>query len=103
MPYTVFSTSHTKALMPTSSFIESIFFTFSSKVSIMLSSTIARRLLFISGQACVPVSDGGLRIPVNWRGRERIETRNESVRVRVNFGGVRPEDCRLYVVYFATE
>jgi hypothetical protein len=56
-----------------------------------------------SGKACIPVTDGGLRIPVKWRDRERVETREGSVRVRVNFGGIRPEDCRMYTVYVASE
>lgn len=56
-----------------------------------------------SGDACIPVTDGGLRIPVKWQGRQQVESPRASVRIRVNFGGIRPEDCRLYAVYVTTD
>ncbi len=54
-----------------------------------------------TGDAVVPVRDGGLRIPVRWAGRERIEPTTGPFRIRVEFGGLRPEDARLYAVYTA--
>ena len=41
----------------------------------------------------------GLAQPITWQGRDVIDGVTEAIRVRVNFGGVRPEDVRLYAVY----
>ena len=43
-------------------------------------------------------TESGLRVPVSWRDRPTIET-DSPVRVKVNFGGLRPEDIRVYAVY----
>ena len=54
-----------------------------------------------SGDDCLPVTEPGLRQPVRWRGRDTIEGLDRPVRVRVNWEGVRPEDARLFALYFA--
>ena len=41
----------------------------------------------------------GLAQAVAWRGRDVIDGVTGPIRVRVDFGGVRPEDVRLYAVY----
>ncbi len=41
----------------------------------------------------------GLAQPIAWRDHDVIEAVTGPVRVRVDFGGVRPEDVRLYAVY----
>jgi hypothetical protein len=52
-----------------------------------------------SGDDCIPLKKPGLREPVRWRGGEQIKASDQPVRVRVNFEGVRLEDCRLYAIY----
>ena len=41
----------------------------------------------------------GLAQLITWQGRDVIDGVTGPIRVRVNFGGVRPEDVRLYAVY----
>ena len=41
----------------------------------------------------------GLAQPVTWENRDVIDSVTGPIRVRVDFGGVRPEDVRLYAVY----
>ena len=41
----------------------------------------------------------GLAQPITWQGHDVIEGVTGPIRVRVDFGGVRPEDVRLYAVY----
>ena len=41
----------------------------------------------------------GLAQPVTWLGKNAIDGVSGLIRVRVDFGGVRPEDVRLYAVY----
>jgi hypothetical protein len=41
----------------------------------------------------------GLAQPITWQDHEVIDGVTGPIRVRVNFGGVRPEDVRLYAVY----
>jgi hypothetical protein len=52
-----------------------------------------------SEEDCIPVTESGLRQPVTWRGKETLDQFDGSIRVRVNWEGVRPEDARLYAVY----
>lgn len=42
---------------------------------------------------------GGLRMPVAWTDRETLGKLDRPIRIRVTWGGVRPEDLRLYAVY----
>ena len=48
---------------------------------------------------CLSLEASGLRREVRWRGRKRVETDVNSVRLRVHFEGVRAEDVKLYAVY----
>ena len=41
----------------------------------------------------------GLAQPIGWHGHDVIDEVTGPIRVRVDFGGVRPEDVRLYAVY----
>jgi len=50
-------------------------------------------------ESCFAPPSGGLRQPVRWQGRETVEHADGRVLLRVNFGGVRPEDARIYAVY----
>jgi hypothetical protein len=52
-----------------------------------------------SGSNCIPIRTSGLRQAVNWRARQNPEAFSHPIRVRVNFGGIRPEDAKLYAVY----
>ena len=54
-----------------------------------------------SGQSCLPLRESGLRQPVRWKDRDTVGGIDGPFRLRVNFGGVRPEDTRLYALYVA--
>ncbi len=49
--------------------------------------------------ACTNPVESGLRQSVRWKNQEVVEKVKSPVRIRVNFGGVRPEDLKLYAVY----
>ena len=52
-----------------------------------------------SKEECATPSESGLRQLVTWQGREVVEKVDNPIRVRVNFGGLRPEDLKVYAVY----
>jgi hypothetical protein len=52
-----------------------------------------------SGEACIPIKDGGLRQPVRWKGKDAALPMKTPFHLRVNFRGIRPEDVRLYALY----
>jgi len=52
-----------------------------------------------SGEDCTPIAEDGFRQQVVWRDRQTIDGPDHPVRIRVNYGGVRPEDIRVYAVY----
>ena len=52
-----------------------------------------------SGEACVPLREPGLRQPVVWQGRDSVSEIAGPFRLRVTFGGLRPEDARLHALY----
>jgi len=52
-----------------------------------------------SGEDCVPIRTSGFRQAVTWRGKENLEAFHHPIRVRVLFGGERPEDVKLYAIY----
>ncbi|MAG35457.1 MAG: hypothetical protein CL878_04315 [Dehalococcoidia bacterium] len=60
-----------------------------------------RPLRGYSGDACVPLREPGLRQPVVWKDRATVTDIAGPVRLRVNFGGLRPEDAKLYAIYVA--
>jgi hypothetical protein len=45
------------------------------------------------------VSASSLRAPLVWKSGAGVEAFDHPVRLRVNWGGVRPEDARLYAIY----
>jgi hypothetical protein len=40
-----------------------------------------------------------LRRPVRWRKKNSLEKFDHPIRIRLNWGGLRPEDARVYAVY----
>jgi hypothetical protein len=56
-----------------------------------------------SAEHCVPIRENGLRRPVRWRDSDRIGKIDGPARIRVNWGGVRLEDPRVYAVYVVNE
>jgi hypothetical protein len=53
----------------------------------------------VSGDACIPVTENGLRTPVRWRGRATVPRVEGGFRLKLTMAGVRPEDVKLYAVY----
>ena len=47
---------------------------------------------------CLPL-ESGLRQPVAWRSRRLVDGAGGSIRLRLNYTGIRPEDPRLYAIY----
>jgi hypothetical protein len=60
-----------------------------------------RKIPGYSGANCIPLRASGLRQAVSWRTRQDLEAFSHPIRVRVNFGGIRPEDAKLYAIYVA--
>ena len=52
-----------------------------------------------TAQECVPLQNSGLRQAVIWKSKEKLEAFPHAIRVRVVFGGIRPEDIKLYAIY----
>jgi hypothetical protein len=61
-----------------------------------------RPLAGYAGDACIPLRTPGLRQPVGWKERDAVAV-DGAVRLCVNFGGLRPEDARLYALYVSEE
>ena len=51
-----------------------------------------------SHRECLPLQSG-VRQQVAWDNRELVEAAGGSIRIRVNYTGIRPEDPRLYAIY----
>ncbi|MBM4094703.1 MAG: hypothetical protein FJ276_35640 [Planctomycetes bacterium] len=49
--------------------------------------------------ACLTPTEDGFRQPVTWQGHETVEPTDGRIRLRGNFGGIRPEDARIYAIY----
>ena len=52
-----------------------------------------------SGDDCVPLREPGLRQQVVWKNRDSVRGIDGAFRLRVNFGGLRPEDAQMYALY----
>ena len=52
-----------------------------------------------SKEHCKAPRESGLNQPVTWQNRELVEKMDGRLRIRVNFGGIRPEDLKVYAVY----
>lgn len=48
---------------------------------------------------CTSPTESGFHQSDMWQDGDTVETAGVSVRVRVNFKGIRPEDLKLYAVY----
>ena len=60
-----------------------------------------RPLPHYAGDNAIPLNQSGFRVPVKWKGGETYDAAGTPFRVRVNYGGIRPEDVRVYAVYVA--
>ncbi|PYV07565.1 MAG: hypothetical protein DMG07_28285 [Acidobacteria bacterium] len=52
-----------------------------------------------SADDALPITESGLRRPAAWRGRESLGKLSQPIRIRVNWGGTRPDKARVYAVY----
>ena len=52
-----------------------------------------------SGEDCVPLREPGLRQPVRWKQRGTVSDIDGPFRLRANWGGLRPEDAKLFALY----
>ena len=52
-----------------------------------------------SGDNSVPVTKSGLRQPVTWRSKQSLEKFGHPFRIKVRWGGNRPEDAYVYAQY----
>lgn len=52
-----------------------------------------------AGDNVIPITESGLHVPVRWKGGDVYEGEGRAFRVRVDYGGIRPEDVRVYAVY----
>ena len=57
-----------------------------------------RPLAGYTAEHCQPL-ESGLQQPVRWNNQEWVEHRDEAIRIRLNFAGIRPEDPKLYAIY----
>jgi len=61
-----------------------------------------RRLPGYSADDCVPLMEPGPRQPVVWRNKETLDKFDHPIRIRVNYGGLRPEDIHVYAIYVSS-
>ena len=54
-----------------------------------------------SREDCLPVTDEGLRTPVAWKGKQKVEGIDSPVRLRINLECERLDDVFLYAAYVA--
>jgi len=52
-----------------------------------------------SGDDCIPLRESGLRQLVKWKDRDAVNGLKDAFRLRVNWGGIRPEDPKLFALY----
>jgi hypothetical protein len=52
-----------------------------------------------SGPDDIPLSEPGFRRQITWKAHSSLSKFPHAVRIRINYGGVRPEDARVYAVY----
>jgi hypothetical protein len=52
-----------------------------------------------SGANSLPLEKNGLRLPVRWKGGATLTNLSGPIRVRVNWGGPRPDGAKLHAVY----
>jgi hypothetical protein len=52
-----------------------------------------------SGSDCVPITQSGFRQRAIWRGKNGLERFQEPIRLRVNWGGAKLDEARLFSLY----
>ena len=57
------------------------------------------RISGYEAERCQAPTQGGFEQAVRWQGHESIRYTGGSIRLRLNFTGVRPEDVKLYALY----
>ena len=70
-----------------------------SELTIELLDEQFRPLPAFSGGNAKPLRSSGIRQMVQWRDQNSLRALQGSFRIRVNFGGLRPEDIQLYTLY----
>ena len=68
-----------------------------AQVSVEILDEQFRSVAGYAADACAPLQSGLEQI-VTWKGRETVAT-DGSIRVRINFAGIRPEDPQVYATY----
>ncbi len=75
-----------------------------SKLTVEILNKIFQPVQGYSKEECLAFDDNDfLRYPVRWKNREIVTIPDETIRVRVNYDGVRLEDARVYAVYVERE
>jgi hypothetical protein len=74
-----------------------------SRVTVEVLDEQMRPLPGYSGSDAIPLTLGGLRRPVAWRNRQALQGLTQPVRLKVSWGGNRPEDAYLYAVYVSAQ
>jgi hypothetical protein len=72
-----------------------------SKVKVSVLDERFQELAGFGAADCTAPEKSGLRQRVQWGAKDRV-TLSGPIRIRVDFGGVRPEDLKLYTVYVET-
>ena len=70
-----------------------------AEVTVELCDEQFRPLPDYSADNAISVTEGGLHIPVKWKGKDTYPGNGQPFRIRVNYGGIRPEDIRIYAIY----
>ena len=52
-----------------------------------------------SEEACISLTESGLRQPVFWRSKRSLGNLDQPIRIKIAWGGSRPEDAFVYAVY----
>jgi hypothetical protein len=55
------------------------------------------------GDACIPVTEAGLRQPVTWRGKKSLEKFANSFRIKATWEGKNPDGAYIYAVYVSSK
>ena len=55
-----------------------------------------------TSEECITPKKSGFRQLVKWQENEAVKNVDGPIRIRVNFGGIRPEDVRIYAIYCAS-
>jgi hypothetical protein len=70
-----------------------------AEVTVELCDEQFRPLPDYSGDNAATVAEPGLRVPVKWKATDAVPAKGQPFRIRVNYGGIRTEDVRVFAVY----